>query len=99
MQKDATDAKKELSDLTERLRARIAAAPRNSHTASAAAAQIDDLERVVGLTPEQKCAALLGTLRTFHRDVQLDAIHHAPNCAPERDPLRPAFLTGGGSTG
>ncbi len=97
MQKAMTDAKKELADLTERLRARIAAAPKNSHTAQAAAAQIADLERIAGLTPEQKCAALRETLRTFHRDVQtLDPVHHAPNCAPERDPLRPTTKAGGG---
>jgi hypothetical protein len=95
MQKAMTDAKKELADLTERLRARIAAAPKNSHTASAAAAQIDDIARVAGLTPEQKAAALRETLRDFGRNLQLDAIHHAPNCAPERDPLRPVKPAGG----
>ncbi len=90
MQKHATDAKKDLADLTEQLRRRIATAPRNSHTAKTAAAQIADLERMVGLTLEQKAAAVRETLRTFHRDVQtLDPIHHAPNCAPERDPMRP----------
>jgi hypothetical protein len=97
MQKDATDAKKELADLTERLRARIAAAPKGSHTASAAAAQIADLERIVGLTPEQKAAAVRETLRDFSRNLQLtDPVLHAPNCAPERHPLRPVKPAGGG---
>ncbi len=92
-----TDAKKELETLTEQLRRRIAAAPKNSHTAAAAAAQIDDLERMVGLTPEQKCAALRETLRTFRQNLQLtDAILHAPNCAQESAPLRPVKKAGGG---
>ncbi len=91
-----TDAEKQLADITDQLRRRIATAPRNSHAAQQAAAQIDDLERVVGLSPEQKAAALRQTLRDFGRDVQFgDPIHHAPNCAPERNPLRPVRKAGG----
>jgi hypothetical protein len=92
-----TDAKKDLVDLTEQLRRRIAAAPKGSFTAQQAADQIDDLERVAGLTPEQKAAALRQTLRDFGRNLQFsDPIHHLQGCAPERHPLRPVKRAGGG---
>lgn len=80
-----TDSEQQLHDLLDRLRLRIATAPKLSYTAK----QADDLVIFVTspactLSTAQKCRALADTLRGFKRGLEYSdaTLHHPGDRAP-----------------
>lgn len=75
-----TDSEKQLQDLLDRLRRRVATAPPLSFTAKQAAEQLAYFEHPdCVLSTAQKVAALTATLRDFQRGLQVtDAVLRHP---------------------